>query len=767
MLPATASLPRHVAGDINRPVFPVFFATFPTDFRIARRCLLGGEPFTDGRDTLTKILLSLRSTDSPNIYSTPDSVNEGKITLNLSVFGEATVTLSIPGEALESVTLTPVSQLWENISNAPALAEQIKPWRDWASEYAPRESRVEALRRVTKCVLNGGTKLKLDHLRLTSLPENLPAGLTHLDVNYNPLTSLPEDLPAGLTYLNVRDNPLTSLPENLPAGLTYLDVRDNQLTSLPENLPAGLTYLDVSCNPLTSLPENLPAGLKKLYVSNNQLASLPEDLPAGLTHLDVINNQLTSLPEVLPAGLNTLNVSCNPLTSLPENLPAGLKKLYVSDNQLTSLPEVLPAGLTYLNVSHTLLTRLPAVLSASLEDLYATNNNLTRLPDVLPAGLTHLDVSHNQLTSLPEVLPAGLMYLYVNYNQLTSLPEVLPVSLRYLEVKMNSLTRLPDVLPDGLEILNVSDNPLSEPELEDEPLTHPDVFYNQLTSLPDVLHVTLWFPFHQREAQQARWEPLLKEENAAEFTRFLNALSNSVSAEDETFRGQVQLWLEELSVTPQLRQLTFGLAQEASESCADRAALGWNTMQTTRLLYHAEQSPGGYPPQDFLRLSEQIFCIQKINDIATEKAKRLQSDGKEIDTIEVWLGYFSQLTEILRLPDLFVNKMNFRNLSGLTDDDINAAVNSVLADKARDFLTWLEGWEPCQKYLQRNMTEDERNALAERRLNEYDAELKKLSSEADLSSPEVVILTGQQATERVNKTIFGPLIASCFKLAES
>ncbi|MWT73462.1 NEL-type E3 ubiquitin ligase domain-containing protein [Escherichia coli] len=767
MLPATASLPRHVAGDINRPVFSVFFATCPTDFRIARCCLLGGEPFTDGRDALTKILLSLRSTDSPNIYSTPDSVNEGKITLNLSVSGEATVTLSIPGEALESVTLTPVSQLWENISNAPALAEQIKPWRDWASEYAPRESRAEALRTLTRCVLNGDTELKLDNLGLTSLPENLPAGLTHLDVRNNQLTSLPEDLPAGLTDLDVRNNQLTSLPENLPAGLTDLDVRNNQLTSLPENLPAGLTHLDVRDNQLTSLPEDLPAGLKYLNVRNNQLTSLPENLPAGLKKLDVSHNQLTSLPEGLPAGLTHLDVSHNQLTSLPEDLPAGLMYLYVDYNQLTSLPEVLPARLEALYATNNNLTRLPDVLPASLEALCATNNNLTRLPDVLPAGLTKLDVSHNQLTSLPENLPAGLMYLYVNYNQLTSLPEVLPVSLRYLEVQMNSLTRLPVVLPDGLEILDVSDNPLSEPELEDEPLTHPDVFYNQRTSLPDVLRVTLWFPSHQREAQQACWEPLLKEENAAEFTRFLNALSNSVSAKDEIFRGQVQLWLEELSLTPQLRQLTFGLALEASESCADRAALGWNTMQTTRLLYHAEQSPGGYPPQDFLRLSEQIFCIQKINDIATDKAKRLQSDGKEIDTIEVWLGYFSQLTEILRLPDLFVNKMNFRNLSGLTDDDINAAVNSVRGDKARDFLTWLEGWEPCQKYLQRNMTEDERNALAERRLNEYDAELKKLSSEADLSSPEVVILTGQQATERVNKTIFGPLIAACFKLAES
>jgi hypothetical protein len=116
--------------------------------------------------------------------------------------------------------------------------------------------------------------------------------LESLDLSHcKSLTSLPNPLPARLTHLHLPECAnLTSLPNPLPAGLTHLYLADcANLTSLPNPLPAGLNELDLSlCANLTSLPNPLPAGLTKLYLNDcANLTSLPNPLPAGLNELDL------------------------------------------------------------------------------------------------------------------------------------------------------------------------------------------------------------------------------------------------------------------------------------------------------------------------------------------------------------------------------------------------------------------------------------------------------------------------------------------------
>ena len=56
-----------------------------------------------------------------------------------------------------------------------------------------------------------------------------------------------------------------------------LDVAANELTSLPENLPAGLQVLRTNANQLARLPERLPASLRNLELQSNQLTTLPPE----------------------------------------------------------------------------------------------------------------------------------------------------------------------------------------------------------------------------------------------------------------------------------------------------------------------------------------------------------------------------------------------------------------------------------------------------------------------------------------------------------
>ncbi|HHN8624693.1 TPA: leucine-rich repeat domain-containing protein, partial [Escherichia fergusonii] len=265
----------------EHPVHPRTLATWPASSCHQLLSLLcaenAAELASSNRKLLNQMLLQMTGTGIHDTYHTPDFDDGSRLTLNLSVAGQATLTAYAPGQTLFcGLTLTPVHPAWTDVCNGPEHAALIREWRNWAAEPAHGERRAEALRRVTECVAQGETKLNLDNLGLSSLPE-LPDSLTVLFARNNQLTTLPE-LPDSLTVLFASNNQLTTLQE-LPDSLKHLDVSNNQLTTLPE-LPDSLTKLDVSNNKLTNLPE-LPASLKILDVGANQLTDLPE-LPPSL-----------------------------------------------------------------------------------------------------------------------------------------------------------------------------------------------------------------------------------------------------------------------------------------------------------------------------------------------------------------------------------------------------------------------------------------------------------------------------------------------------
>jgi hypothetical protein len=65
----------------------------------------------------------------------------------------------------------------------------------------------------------------------------------------------------------------------LPDTLTSLEAGGCGLTTLPEALPPGLTHLLLNDNHLTHIPA-LPATLRTCYLTNNQLTELPENYAA-------------------------------------------------------------------------------------------------------------------------------------------------------------------------------------------------------------------------------------------------------------------------------------------------------------------------------------------------------------------------------------------------------------------------------------------------------------------------------------------------------
>ncbi|EMR9355200.1 hypothetical protein WKN91_004301, partial [Shigella flexneri] len=97
----------------------------------------------------------------------------------------------------------------------------------------------------------------------------------------------------------------------------------------------------------------------------------------------------------------------------------------------------------------------------------------------------------------------------------------------------------------------------------------------------------------------------------------LDRLSDTVSARNTSgFREQVAAWLEKLSASAELRQQSFAVAADATESCEDRVALTWNNLRKTLLVHQASEGLFDNDTGALLSLGREMFRLEILEDIA-------------------------------------------------------------------------------------------------------------------------------------------------------
>ncbi|EKG2000721.1 T3SS effector E3 ubiquitin-protein ligase IpaH4.5, partial [Shigella flexneri] len=442
--------------------------------------------------------------------------------------------------------------------------------------------------------------------------------------------------------------------------------------------------LNLSLLKLRSLPP-LPLHIRELNISNNELISLPENSPL-LTELHVNGNNLNILP-TLPSQLIKLNISFNRNLSCLPSLPPYLQSLSARFNSLETLPE-LPSTLTILRIEGNRLTVLPE-LPHRLQELFVSGNRLQELPE-FPQSLKYLKVGENQLRRLSR-LPQELLALDVSNNLLTSLPE-------------NIIT-----LPICTNV-NISGNPLSTHVLQSlqrltsSPDYHgPRIYFSMSDGQQNTLHrpladaVTAWFPENKQSDVSQIWHAFEHEEHANTFSAFLDRLSDTVSARNTSgFREQVAAWLEKLSASAELRQQSFAVAADATESCEDRVALTWNNLRKTLLVHQASEGLFDNDTGALLSLGREMFRLEILEDIARDKVRTLHF----VDEIEVYLAFQTMLAEKLQLSTA-VKEMRFYGVSGVTANDLRTAEAMVRSREENEFTDWFSLWGPWHAVLKR------------------------------------------------------------------
>ena len=138
----------------EHPVHPRTFTAWPASSchqLLSLLCAENAAELASGdRKLLNQMLLQMTGTGIHDTYHTPVFDDGSRLTLNLSVAGQATLTAYAPGQTLFcGLTLTPVHPAWADVCNGPVHATLIHEWRNWSAEPAPGERRDEALRRVT------------------------------------------------------------------------------------------------------------------------------------------------------------------------------------------------------------------------------------------------------------------------------------------------------------------------------------------------------------------------------------------------------------------------------------------------------------------------------------------------------------------------------------------------------------------------------------------------------------------------------------------
>ena len=587
---------------------------------------------------------------------------------------------------------------------------------------------------------------------LQSLPE-LPQGLHSLHISDCCLPDL-QALPPKLRHINAHRNNFTTLPP-LPSTLDTLHVHSNLLTALPD-LPPGLKHLNACCNQLRQLPV-LPDGLMTLHVAENLLTEL-QDLPPGLKELAVSRNQISVLPE-LPKGLTEFLAGFNHLHRLPP-LPDAIKTMFIGGNPLRNLPK-LSYHLESLFAAECGLTVLPD-LPKKLQLLHVEDNQLSTVP-ALPKTLRTLNLDGNAFDSPDqgemraftqrEYIAKVRGWLQQNPHLVT--PPEPPFYARGVagsrSTFANTSTVLvdiandarhgtsgagpsnaavestcPDIPPDfvvaGINEADVEQAYLLQQQFDGLPFS--TLTGQSGTSQPAAASSVALLSAHaaaQRDSVAQGWVAFIEahaignEPGAPAFNRFLERLygasadvapaeySNPISR--PSFVQRVNILLEAIKTSPQLRQQCYAIAGEYTTSCGDRVTQGLNDMEMARISHDAES--GVYTNAALFALAENMFKIDAVDQLAVKKIADLRARGASIDEIEIRLKYQTELAQRLNLPGIS-NAMLYPGYAiEVSSADLDAAelhINTQLERSAS--IEFIAQWKPWRNAMERQHPQD-------------------------------------------------------------
>lgn len=397
-----------------------------------------------------------------------------------------------------------------------------------------------------------------------------------------------------------------------------------------------------------------------LDLNGLQLGDLPE-LPAPFEHVGTLKLTSVKLTRQGSDGflkaftrLKALDLNGNGLDAIPEPVRYmdRLEHLEMSSNRLADTEQLYAAltpleRLQWLDLSYNELDAFDIGVFERLEALDLRNNNLTEWPDGVfdSHQLSTLNLSGNDITSIPEqvlsgnheVLMAGTD-LSDNYNlSLESLQRLRAYREAGLHDRVLGISRTD--LDELIDDANGYGGGSSEGIDTDEDLPGAE---------PDPEQKTPWlanFPPEQLISKTEIWNQLAAEPDNAAFFHLLSRLQDTqefrVANADLTRR--VWTVMEAAASNTELREILFA-SSSTHGTCVDGRILTFSGLESRVFTHNALLDiPVGrlsVKGQALLKLSRQLFRLDKVDDLARKVAAQAGQDEAEVR-----LGYRIGLTE--------------------------------------------------------------------------------------------------------------------------
>lgn len=394
-----------------------------------------------------------------------------------------------------------------------------------------------------------------------------------------------------------------------------------------------------------------------LNLNGLQLGDLPE-LPATFEHVGTLNLTSVKLTRQGSDGflnaftrLKILELNGNGLDAIPEPVRHmdTLERLELSSNRLDDAEHVSASlsnleRLKWLDLGYNELDTFDIDVFEELVTLDLRNNSLTQWPGgVLDAAhLRVLNLSGNYITSVPAQALDG------NHNVL-----MIGIDLSDNNLALESLERLRDYRDSGARdtVLGLSRSELDEllDDAHDEGDSDSIESDEELPDAePDSAQKAPWLanaPPEELAGKNQIWDQLAAEPDNAAFFHLLSRLQDTrefrVANADLTRR--VWTVMEAAASNSELREVLFA-SSTTHGTCVDGRILTFSGLESKVFTHNAllDIPPGrlSVKGEALLKLSRQLFRLDKVDELATRAAAHTGEDEAEVR-----LGYRIGLTE--------------------------------------------------------------------------------------------------------------------------
>ncbi|WP_223444132.1 MULTISPECIES: dermonecrotic toxin domain-containing protein [Pseudomonas] len=378
-------------------------------------------------------------------------------------------------------------------------------------------------------------------------------------------------------------------------------------------------------------------------------------------------------------------------------------------------------NLRELNANHCELTRLPDSIGAmhGLECLRLTSNAITLDPPAVDklrylTYLETLELDDNPLTLLPDIgsMPR-LKTVGLRNTGITTWPTGTFTRRRpqefVLDMRGNPISLIPEVIHQSpnawvvgqtrLDIENLSDlNRLRINQIRQLLGLPNEIGASPVIDMPPAISIWTGAP-DVSPGRIKNWEELKHESDSGPFLSFVNGAEGFADYRaGEESRTQLldRLWrmLDAVFIDTPLREKLFTMAKDPVR-CADAGAQLFNNMGIEVLAFeaHAYSTDPEILENKLVMLAKGSARLELVNDIA--RADMSSREGNP-DEVEVYLAYQTGLAGRLDLP-WQSESMLYRAVSGVTDDMIDSAYDTVLSMEKGDGLVnrmlELDFWE--------------------------------------------------------------------------